>query len=66
MSEEYTPQSFRVGPRRVPTVACTECRRPSDPGWRGWRAYLIEDPESDEPPEVAFYCPACSRDLGAA
>lgn len=66
MNEGHTPQSFRVGPRRVPTVQCTECRCESDLRWRGWRAYRIEDPEGDEPPEIAFYCPECSRHLGAA
>jgi hypothetical protein len=42
-------------------VACVECRRISDPEWSGWRAYRVDDPELDEPPALAFYCPACAE-----
>jgi hypothetical protein len=27
---------------------------------RGWRAYRSDDPELDEPPALAFYCPDCA------
>jgi predicted RNA-binding Zn-ribbon protein involved in translation (DUF1610 family) len=42
-------------------VACVECRRIGDPEWCGWRAYRFDDPELDEPPALAFYCPACAE-----
>lgn len=30
------------------------------PSTRGWRGYRTDDPELDEPPELAFYCPPCA------
>jgi hypothetical protein len=45
----------------VHVLACTECPRVSSVTARGWRAYRIDDPEEDEPPALAFYCPACAK-----
>jgi len=61
VSDEPTPQSIRVGPRRIRRVLCAQCERPSDARWRGWRAYRVDDAEAGEPPEIAFFCPACCR-----
>jgi hypothetical protein len=44
----------------VHVLACTECPRVSSTA-RGWKAYRVDDPETDEPPRLAFYCPDCSQ-----
>ena len=52
--------------RPVHMVACRECGRSSGTTWRGWRAYRTDDPETNEPPALAFYCRACAeREFGA-
>lgn len=43
-----------------PSVHCTECKCSSGLYWHGWRAVRTDDPELDEPPSLAFYCPACA------
>jgi hypothetical protein len=41
----------------TPWPQCTECRRVWLSGdERRWKVYLTDD----EPPELAFYCPACA------
>jgi len=53
------------GEHTVRTVACCECGISSGAYWVGWRAYRTDDPETDEPPALAFYCPACAdREFG--
>ena len=52
----------RQGFRRALIVRCVECKQLSDHRWRGWGAYRIEDPEGDDPAELAFYCPECRRE----
>jgi hypothetical protein len=44
----------------TPTVVCVECGCSSGLFWGGWGAYRIDDPETGEPPQLAFYCPACA------
>jgi len=39
---------------------CAECGRVSGVLWHGWTAYRIDDPETDDPPQIGLYCPACS------
>jgi hypothetical protein len=54
----------RAGSRGYEWVAflrCVECRTPSDLNARGWRGYRVDDPDEDEPPALAFYCPTCAR-----
>ncbi len=41
------------------TLACIECGAVSAIGHR-WRAYRCDDPDTGEPPELAFYCPICA------
>jgi hypothetical protein len=54
------------GQRPGNVVACRECGRSSGLYWRGWRAYRTDDPETNEPPALAFYCRACSeREFGS-
>ena len=49
----------------VHVLACVECPRVSSVTARGWRAYRIDEPEEDELPALAFYCPACAeREFG--
>lgn len=51
---------------RARETTCVECGTVTDPGWRGWRAYHIADPEAREEPVVWFYCPQCAyREFGA-
>ena len=47
--------------QRANVATCAECRSLSGLRWAGWRAYRTDDPELDEPPALAFYCPACSE-----
>ena len=52
--------------QRADVVACRECGCLSGLRWAGWRAYRVDDPELDEPPALAFYCPTCAeREFGA-
>jgi hypothetical protein len=49
----------------VNTVECRECGISSGAFWIRWRAYRTDDPELNEPPALAFYCPACAdREFG--
>jgi hypothetical protein len=50
---------------RANVTHCAECDCSSGLGWRGWRAYRVDDPELAEPPALAFYCPSCAeREFG--
>jgi len=49
----------------VHVLACAECPRVSSVSARGWKAYRSDDPETNEPPTLTFYCPECSeREFG--
>jgi hypothetical protein len=51
---------------RSTSVRCAECTSSSGLYWQGWRALRVDDPEIDEPPALAFYCPTCAeREFGA-
>jgi hypothetical protein len=43
------------------TVQCAECTNSSGLYWHGWGAYRVDDPDTAEPPALAFYCPACAQ-----
>jgi hypothetical protein len=46
-------------------LRCTECRASSGPDTSGWRGYRWDEPYTDDPPAVAFYCPDCAeREFG--
>ena len=50
---------------RATSVHCAECKCSSGLYWQGWRALRVDDPETDEPPALAFYCPSCAeREFG--
>jgi hypothetical protein len=50
---------------RDTSVRCAECKSSSGLYWQGWRALRVDDPEIDEPPALAFYCPTCAeREFG--
>jgi hypothetical protein len=42
-------------------LRCVECWTQSDLHARGWRGYRVDDPDEDEPPALAFYCPSCAH-----
>ena len=46
--------------RLVNLLRCAECGSLSGLYARGWRACRIDDPDLEEPPALAFFCPACS------
>ena len=57
--------SDRDRQRHAYSVHCAECKSSSGLYWHGWKAYRTDNPELDEPPALAFYCPACSdREFG--
>jgi hypothetical protein len=45
----------------VRVFGCAGCPRVSSVSARGWKAYLVDDPDGCEPTELAFYCPDCAR-----
>ncbi len=46
-------------------LRCIECGSESATG-RRWRAYLADDPDADDPLEVALFCPHCAeREFGS-
>jgi hypothetical protein len=40
-------------------LRCEECSCVSRTA-RGWLAFIVHDPDGDEPLEVATYCPPCA------
>jgi len=50
--------------RRVPpatALRCSECGESSGGRALGWRACRLDEPGTDEQPELAFLCPPCGR-----
>jgi hypothetical protein len=47
--------------RMVHLLLCAQCGSLSGLYARGWRGCRTDDPELDEPPALAFFCPACAR-----
>ena len=46
-------------------LECVECGAISDLEAIAWRGYRIDDPNENEQPALAFYCPACAyREFG--
>jgi hypothetical protein len=57
---------MRTGVKRAEAIRCQECGCWSSLKWQGWRAYRTDDPELNESPSLAFYCPSCAqREFGA-
>jgi hypothetical protein len=51
--------------QKARTVHCIECASSSGLYWHGWGAFRVDDPETGEPPTLAFYCPSCAaREFG--
>ena len=62
VEETQTVDASDQGSRqKINVVTCVECGCSSGLRWAGWRAYRIDDPEIQEPPTLAFYCPACAE-----
>ena len=56
-----TRESYRLsGP-----LECAQCGELSTPGAPGWLGGRIDEPETDDLPAVAFWCPDCAaREFG--
>ncbi len=53
--------------RGVSEIRCIECGRVAPPHAhaKGWRAYIVDDPDEPEEMEVAVYCVDCGeREFG--
>jgi hypothetical protein len=49
----------------APVLTCEECACTSTTG-KGWRAYIVEDPDGEDEPITCTYCPPCAeRELNA-
>jgi hypothetical protein len=63
--EHHVSANSRDRERVIYSVSCQECESSSGLRWQGWRAYRADDPETGEPPTLAFYCPTCAeREFG--
>lgn len=55
------PEVAQAAPQpRVQMLRCIECGNRSGLYARGWRGYRTDDPETDDRPEIGFYCPTCA------
>jgi hypothetical protein len=60
-------ESERASGQYVHVLACAECPRVSSVSARGWKAFRSDDPDADEEPRLAFYCPECAqREFGGS
>lgn len=60
-----TPEPQRkIGKSVLPRAVCADCGRVSDPFWRGWLAYRVDDPRAAVGPELGFFCPECAGQSG--
>lgn len=51
-----------AGKEQTTQLLCVECGvAPSDGRARGWRSYRWDEPNTDDPPSLAFYCPDCAE-----
>lgn len=55
------PDTRRQSAYTARVVRCEECGRSSGLRSRGWGAYRYDEPETSEPPLIAFYCPTCAE-----
>jgi hypothetical protein len=44
----------------VHLLRCVQCGSISGLYAAGWRGYRTDDPDTDEEPALAFFCPTCS------
>jgi hypothetical protein len=42
-------------------MECVECGAKPDERAEGWRGYRVDDPDQNEPLELAFYCRYCAQ-----
>lgn len=54
------PTEQRHRGTKLTLLRCAQCETISGLYARGWRGYRTDDPELDEEPALAFFCPACS------
>jgi len=62
MANEPVEAGGRGLQQRANVATCAKCGTLSGLHWAGWRAYRVEDPETNEPPALALYCPTCARE----
>jgi len=60
-SDHVAVETDHAATDQVHVLACAECPRVSSVTARGWKAYRTDGPETDEPPQLTFYCPECAR-----
>jgi hypothetical protein len=58
MAESAEQRQPRAG--HVNLLRCAQCGSISSLCASGWRGYRTDDPDVDEEPALAFFCPACS------
>jgi hypothetical protein len=56
-----TESASSLSRRHDRRLECVECGTISDPEAIAWRGYRIDDPNEDELPALAFYCPSCAH-----
>jgi len=55
----------RLSYRLSGPLVCAQCGDASPPRAPGWQGHRIDEPDTDDPPAVAFYCPFCvAREFG--
>ena len=52
----------RAGGKGCGDVYCVECGCCSAELGKGWVAFRCDDPEDDEGPEIAIWCPICAAE----
>jgi hypothetical protein len=58
-------QAPSLGDRPTDPLECVECGTLSTVNASGWRGYRTDEPETDDLPELLFYCPSCAeREFG--
>jgi hypothetical protein len=60
-ANESVEASGRGRQLRGNLATCAQCGTLSGPHWARWRAYRIDDPELNEPPALALFCPTCAE-----
>ena len=42
-------------------MRCAECEAVAPAALDGWKVVRFDDPELDDAPQIAVYCPACAK-----
>ena len=52
-------EQLQIRDEGIHVLVCAACPRVSSVTARGWAAHRTDEGELNEPPALAFYCPAC-------